>query len=497
MSTNPRADFYRVAHDCVTFIAQNVSPIRYRLRKYDADSQADIIKLTTERVCATGLDFIRSNAPSFWPIFQRSLEDPETLDTVLKALDSSRKKFDRQNGWTGGHTDKVDRDTEERLARFTEFGLANDTEPTAALERIEAEATEERAPEIQAAENEAYQREADEYESQQTKPKHREAVRLLRRGFSYEAIRKQTTNSEGRRGISERILKPHKDALTRIAEKHLRTADDGQLYDELPEARSPDTLHAEEAPESETPAPVTMIEQEVRGPNGSKSGEITGDFTSDGCAIAPAEDVALSGGFRAAAAYVGSEDAQFDARDKLDPYDSANYRGSKHTDNGRPSGGRRKFSDASLVTGAGRAELIPEVTIYAPVLDFGYGRRRTGDKELGLSAIAPRKGRRTAVDSAGARKHNKMMLKAEADAIAARLAEKAARAAAQRTTLEAQRARRERIEAQRWATAVKALSRLGWLTEADLQRLYDEYRRRGQSLEELLATLGAAAAMEF
>ena len=73
-------------------------------------------------------------------------------------------------------------------------------------------------------------------------------------------------------------------------------------------------------------------------------------------------------------------------------------------------------------------------------------------------------------------------------------AEIAAREKRSRETLakgDLQRAKEERIAAERWARAVKALERLGF-TEPELARLYAEYQRKGKNLEELLVAVGAS-----
>lgn len=280
---------YEAVYRYVEFIAE-FSPLRFRLRKYDRKALADVIRIAVEKVCNGGVPpFI--NPPDLWPVFQQPLKDARTVLLVHRALDLARKEYNEATGWTGGPAPwGTDPECEAVLSRYTAAGQAQRNEPTVALERGKAEATEERAPEVQArenevflreaeAENERYRRELDSYETWQPDERRRTAVQLLRRDLSYAEIAKLTCNAEGRRGISERILSPlraallamsdrHMAALRQIAEQRLLTDDDGLPYTDdgsLRETPPPDPLQvAEETPEPDADAPSSDAEAEDR-----------------------------------------------------------------------------------------------------------------------------------------------------------------------------------------------------------------------------------------
>jgi hypothetical protein len=346
-------------------------PLAPRLRKLGRDGRDDVIDRATARVCCGLPHFIDS--PDLWPFFEHSPRDGRTMLLVHHALDAARKEYIKQTSWSGGPAlnplapKKFDLDAETKLTRHTEVGRASANEPTRMLERQEREAAEQRVHDTQAAETAAFLHDVEEWAATLPDKKWNVVWRLLW-GFSYEQIRLATCNARGRMGASERIIKPLRDRLIEIANRHLLTDDDGLPYTDLsplpaaPVADTPDVPQTED-PQTEDPYgnmmdAETSVERVLKDGDDNKTSEMSGKFETPAApvTVAPSNDRDLWGGNSlASAAYTVGENAQLDARDRTDRGDSANY-----TRAPRKVSGFAKFNGGFLPGSPGLPPLTPE-----------------------------------------------------------------------------------------------------------------------------------------
>jgi hypothetical protein len=339
---------FALAREYVAIVAER-SAETPRLRKLRGRGARDaVITEATARLLTPGIPYVycalfsadaikkigRCVALSdFWTMGHK-----ERWKRTVNALHAERNRFIQQTalaspkppGWQAAHDDpygetpypKVDPALVQELDRFTDAGQRNIYGPTQMLDKQMRETAEQLMLDIKRKHTAAWLCELDEW-AQTLKPKQWEIVWRLVWGFSYEQIRLTTCNAQGKMGASERIIRPLREKIRELADKHSCAAD-VEMADRIPKLQpgvSNPEIELPGGPVDDANPHETVLHEGVIG--GQRSVIVYGDVEDDGRAPDAPEAT------------------------RRDTADSANDWGSSRAD----SGGARTISDAALSTG--------------------------------------------------------------------------------------------------------------------------------------------------